>query len=221
MNRADETLRKELPTFMVPVYEPLPPCETGRSRLLMAKEGLYIETVQPWGTFRGQLWDSPRPLPYGRIEEKDTFANCLHDLEDPIRNVIEPEAGEYARKGLEWAGWILWSREDGYHYLPLDFEATPTKAKFKAPRLPEGTYLAVDIHSHHRMTPRFSSTDDHDDHARVKITLCLGDYRPHEKERFTMAGRYAIEGFFFDIGEECKDTLNTFPLEDFSCNDTD
>ena len=81
MHTFDGLLQKEFPTVMVPKYGDLEPCLMGRSRLLMGRDGLYLETVQPWGRLVRNLWVSQRPLPYGDVEEVDTFQEVFHHSE--------------------------------------------------------------------------------------------------------------------------------------------
>lgn len=198
MNYIDESLQKEFPTLMVPENEPLPECRMGRTRLLMAKDGLYIDTRQPWGSLTIRLWKSPRELPYGRAEEKDDFEERLREGIKIIENQIIREIEEHAEKGLEWAGIIIWSKDKGMQYYPLSFIATPSDVHYIKPNLPENNYIVIDIHSHHEMNPFFSITDNIDECGRVRISICLGNYNK-EKKQFEKAMRYAVEGFFIRI----------------------
>lgn len=198
MNYIDESLQKEFPTLMVPENEPLPECRMGRTRLLMAKDGLYIDTRQPWGSLTIRLWKSPRELPYGTVEQKDDFEKLLLEIMELARSQIMEEIEEYAEKGLEWAGLITWSKERGLKYCPLRFTATTTSVEYEKPCLPEDTYIVIDIHSHHEMNPFFSITDNIDECGRVRISICLGNYNK-EKKQFEKAMRYAVEGFFVRI----------------------
>ena len=66
------------------------------------------------------------------------------------------------------------------------------------PALPEGTCLAIDVHSHGAMKPFFSSTDDLDDSGGVKLSVVLGSYSREEgRHRFLYRCRIVVEGFFF------------------------
>jgi len=204
MNKLDEITQKLFPTIMVPKFSPLPELEVGKTRLLMASGGLYIETKQPWGSGAWQIYEAPRPLPYGHFEECDEFLLILNDSLDILSREIIPAAALYADQGKEWAGWIVY--EDGtLRYMPLDFEATAVNAHIQRPDLPEGCHLAMDCHSHGTLRPFFSSEDNNDDKGGVKISLVLGSYNKEDKMHFKLAFRYCIEGFFFELESGGKD----------------
>ena len=48
-NLKDRLIQERFPTIMVPRYEDLSPCPLHQTRLLMARGGLYIDTLQPFG----------------------------------------------------------------------------------------------------------------------------------------------------------------------------
>ena len=117
----------------------------------MACGGLYIDTLQPFGAFRRCLWFADRDLPYGEVAEVDEFSGILKDPQVTaiFENCILPQAAEYADDNREWAGWIVWTKEEGYSYLPLDFEASAASVFIRQrPVLPEDTHLVIDVHSH-------------------------------------------------------------------------
>jgi PRTRC genetic system protein A len=203
MNRKDLILQNHLPTVMAPKYEEIVPCETGKTRLVMGHDGLYIETCQIWGCLVRKLWHSERQLPYGVVEEVDTFRDIVNSIWPIMHEEVIPHAARYAANKTEWAGQIIYTSE-GLKYLPLDFTSSGLNARYELPRLPEGEHFVVDIHSHHEMPPSFSVTDDQDDSGGVKIRMVLGNYR-HIAEAnthfFQWKCRYTVEGFFFDWRE--------------------
>jgi PRTRC genetic system protein A len=203
MNRKDQLIQERFPTIMVPAYEELSACSLHQTRLLIARGGLYLDTLQPFGRFRRCLWPSTdRELPYGEVEEINDFEAILTDplVTSIYESTILPEAAQYAEDNHEWAGWIVWTRE-GYSYLPLDFEASGASVLIKnRPALPQGTCLAIDVHSHGAMKPFFSSTDDFDDSGGVKLSVVLGRYSREEGvHRFLYKSRIVVEGFFFEV----------------------
>jgi PRTRC genetic system protein A len=200
MNRKDLILQNHFPTIMVPKYEEIIPCETGKTRLIMGHDGLYIETNQIWGCLVKKLWHSDRQLPYGIVEEVDTFKDIVNSIWPIMHEEVIPHAAEYAAKKIEWAGQIIYTPE-GLRYLPLDFSSNEVKAHYELPRLSEGEQFVIDIHSHHEMPPSFSETDDQDDSGGVKIRMVLGNYRRIAEANthfFQWKCRYTVEGFFFD-----------------------
>ncbi|MGD0233603.1 MAG: PRTRC system protein A [Syntrophorhabdales bacterium] len=203
MNRKDQLIQERFPTIMVPAYEELSACPLHQTRLLIARSGLYIDTSLPFGRFRRCLWPSTdRQIPYGEVEEINEFEAILTDpvVTSIFENAILPEAAHYADDNREWAGWIVWTRE-GYSYLPLDFEASGASVLIKdRPALPQGTCLALDVHSHGAMKPFFSLTDDRDDSGGVKLSVVLGSYSREEgRHRFLYRSRIVVEGFFFKV----------------------
>lgn len=196
MNMADTIKQAQFPTVMVPQREDLEPCETGKARLLMARDGLYLEAKPIWGRFIAQLWKSPRALPYGMVGEMDGFMPVLKQIGSIVYGMF-PDAVAYAGKGLEWAGQIAWSEERGFYYQPRSFAETgPEHVKYEK-QLPRGVHLVADVHSHHTMTPYFSDEDDRDDKGRIKISITLGNYNPERPIPFDYVMRYCVSGFFF------------------------
>ncbi len=204
----DLLIQQEFPTVTVPRFSPLLPCSVGRTRLLMARDGLYLETAQTWGRLVKRLWDAPRPLPYGEVAEVDTFADILK--EEAVRRIIRdrviPAAAEFARLEREWAGFIGWHEADGwYEFIPAEFASTSCAVHYRTPAA-NGTRIVVDIHSHGRLGTFFSHTDDRDDQGGVKIAVVLGNYRETaESVRFDSLIRYAVEGFHFPGGYDGDD----------------
>jgi len=211
MNKYDEIIKKNMPVVVVPAYEPLPQNEIGKTRFLMAREGLYIQTTPPWGTLTRIVWRSPRPLPYGAVEEENTFVKVLDDATNIIKSVIVPVAAKYARYGKEYAGLITWHPDGYYEHLPVDFTSTEVEISYRVPKVSNGAHIAIDIHSHGRIRPYFSTTDDADDAGGVKIGVVLGNYRRREGiDTFDSVIRYSVEGFHFyemsDMEEDFDET---------------
>ena len=201
LNIKDTLIQKRFPTVMVPKYGELEPCPLHQTRLLMARDGVYIETNQPFGKFMGHLAGFDRDLPYGDVEPANSIVAVLatEEVKEILYRIIKPAAEEYAVKGHEWAGWIVWNEEEGCQYLPLDIETTAVSVIIRdRPVLPEGTYLIADVHSHGRIQPFFSNTDDADDAGGVKASLVLGSYNGMT-EKFKVEGRIVIEGFYFPL----------------------
>ncbi len=205
MHKLDEIRQKERPTIMMPKHGELEPCPMRKTRFLMARDGLFIETQQSFGRLVKQLWQSPRPLPYGVVEEVDEFWPVLTACFD---HIIGPEmfhdAAEYARSNREWCGYILCDEGDSsaFYYHKNDFDSTVGSLYYRR-SLPKGSSLVVDVHSHGEIPPFFSSTDDEDDRGGVRICVVLGSFKEKGDVRdFHWAARYVIEGFFFELDAE-------------------
>ncbi len=196
-NRLDQIIQKHMPVVIVPTYGELDALETGKTRFLMGKDGLYLETKQPWGSLIKKLWHSPRYLPYGWVLEKDEFAEVLTEAKEIIMDKIVPLAAKYAREGKEYAGFIAW-HPSGYEYVPVEFTSTAASVKYKAPTAASGAHIAIDVHSHGQIRPFFSQPDDADDVGGVKICVVLGNYRrKNGSDMFDAVVRYSVEGFHF------------------------
>ncbi len=200
LNPKDALLMSHFPTLMVPQFQPLWPCPVNKTRLLMGADGLYVETSQPWGRLVKNLWCSPRPLPYGRVEEIDEFRGLIThpDVTRMFAGEIREEAARYADCSLEWAGWVVWSESRGFRYQDLDIEQVAADSiRFGRYRLAEGEHLVFDIHSHGTLAPFFSGTDNRDDKGGVKISVVLGSYDAQAR-KFDYCIRYCVEGMFID-----------------------
>lgn len=204
MNVLDSIKQKEFPTIMVPQHEELTPCAMGKTRLLIGCNGLYLETMQPWGRLVKQMWQSDRSLPYGEVEEIDEFYQVVDSMWPIVESSVLPEAAKYARNNKEWAGGWITHTPDGLKYLPLEFSATGVSADYHLPKLPENQSYVVDIHSHGKIEPFFSPTDDEDDRGFVRIRIVIGGYEylaNKDMDSFKYKIRYTVEGFFFDYEE--------------------
>ncbi len=200
MNRKDRELQDNFPTIMAPKFEALAPCKPGKTRLIMGHDGLYIETRQEWGHLIRQLWHSEKKLPYGVVKEVDTFRDIVNAMWPIMHDEVLPHAAKSADENKEWTGYIIHTPK-GLKYLPVTSHSTADSARHEIPELPEDHYLVVDIHSHHRLEPNFSSADDDEDESGVRIRIVLGGYqykKDVEEIFFRWILRYSVEGFFFD-----------------------
>ncbi|HBL23681.1 MAG TPA: PRTRC system protein A [Deltaproteobacteria bacterium] len=209
-NIKDKLIQNRFPTVVVPRYGDFEPCPLYQTRLLMARDGVHVETNQLFGRFRGHHADLGRDLPYGDVTGINDFVSIMgsEEVNRIFNNDIRPPAKEHAERNMEWAGWIIWNAEEGYRYLPLEIEATFGSVVIKnRPTLPAGSCLAIDVHSHGRIKPFFSVIDDRDDAGGVKVSVVLGGYSG--KDGFAVAGRIAVEGFFFPLFDPDTDVVVT------------
>jgi len=204
MNTQDSLLQKHMPTVMVPKYEDLAPCDQGMTRLLRGHSGLYLETRQRWGRLVRMLWQSDRNLPYGDVEEIDEFQAVLDKIWPIIEDEMVSDAIDYVRQDKEWFGYIILT-PDGYKYYPVKFKSTAGSARYERPKLPPDCCYVVDVHSHDKIPPFFSPTDNEDDKGGVGIKVVLGNFKPvHVGSQYTYewVSRYSIEGFHFEGGDD-------------------
>lgn len=218
MNRKDLLLQSHLPTLMVPRFEALPSLLENHSRLLMAKDGLWIEAKTAWGAFIKRIFESPRPLPYGSIKEKTTLLSGPIPMRFLARFVTQ--ADESGQEGLETAAWIVWSAVQGWQYLELELLAQNVgSVMFRWPELDPETSLVLDMHSHGRGPAFFSKTDDLSDQGTAHFSLVVGNCRTGRPfTELDMAFRLCLSGFFFDYGEGLS--LWKHPAKEISCDIT-
>lgn len=198
MNQKDSILQRQLPTMMVPIYEPLSPIAPGAARLLMAKDGLWIEADAIWGHFRKQLWESPRDLPYGPIEE----LNALRCGRIPTRYLdkFAFQANEEAERGCETAAWIIWHPTIGWKYHRLEFlDQSAVSVSYRWPQLEPEWHLILDMHSHGRISAFFSSTDERSDQGNPHFSMVFGKcQRGMNRADLDCELRLCIASFYFD-----------------------
>ncbi|MFQ5779536.1 MAG: PRTRC system protein A [Nitrospiria bacterium] len=218
MNRKDLLLQKHLPTVMVPRFEPLPPLPENRSRLLMAKDGLWIEVKTPWGLFIKRIFESSRHLPYGSVRERTELLSGPI----PIRFLEQfvNQANGSSQRGLETAAWIIWSAEKGWEYLQLDIlERTRGSVAFRWPELVPERHLVLDMHSHGAGPAFFSKTDNRSDQGTAHFSLVVGNCKGGRPlAELDMACRLCLAGFFFDYYE--GQALGPYPRKALPCGIT-
>ena len=197
LNKRDALLQSHFPTVMVPRHEDLAPCEVGRTRLLMGRDGLYLETRPQWGHLVERLWDSPRPLPYGEVVEVDTFASAIASAR---KDIISSGycAATWAQDDKEWAGWIVYdSGTDEFSMLALPAEErSAAHICSRLPDLAPHEHLAIDLHSHGKGDAFFSAQDDADDRGGVRICIVMGGFNDGHFDKVRL--RYVVEGFFIN-----------------------
>ena len=190
MNNLDTILQSNLPTIMCPKYESLPYLERQRTRLIMAADGLYIQSHQIWGVLAKQLWKSPRILPYGKIKEADTFKDIIKNIVPKVLPQFINEIHKSFSDKKEWQGFIVLDNDRQYKYEPTEQNAVRTRLTYQTPK----NHVVVDIHTHPGYEAFFSMDDNNDDSGGVKISVCIGS--APDGSLYSIQ-RYCVEGFFF------------------------
>lgn len=198
MNAKDEILQKQLPTLMVPHHEPLPPLLEGYSRLLMARDGLWIESKTAWGHFVRALWRSKRVLPYGALTPVETLY-CKSIPMAFIERFLQ-QANHAAERSVETIAWILWSPSKGWKYLvPEILLQTAVRVDYRWPDLRDDWSLVVDLHSHRSLPARFSRDDDESDVGFPHFSVVLGHCKPGRGlEEIDHSLRLCLCGYYFE-----------------------
>jgi len=199
INTLDHILQSHFPTVMVPKYEDLSSCEQGKSRLLVARDGLYFDTNLPWGEFTKKLFASPAPFPYGTVSERDTMEISARQVLSLIKKHMLDDIIRSAFNDLEWFGAVAW---DGNKLLPVtpDFSASACAVEYSYETLPSDILIVADIHSHGCGRAFFSDRDNRDDESGMKMAFVVGQCC--EANSATVLWRYCINRFMFEGGKE-------------------
>lgn len=193
MEIKDRIIQEACPVVMAPRFSELPRIENGY-RYLMSADGLWLETRVPWGHFRLPLWKSPRPLPYGEIDEVFSLESGSIPMSLLERSI--DAARIKAERGLEWAGWVVWDAVDGYRLIePEVIEESFASVCYRYTDL-NGAQLVMDLHSHPFDMPAFSAVDDRDDTGGIRFSGVIS-FGAEMKPRLKV--RLCIEGHFFEL----------------------
>lgn len=198
MNPKDEILQKQLPTLMVPVYEPLPALWEGHARFLMTRDGLWIEAKTVWAHFTRPIWRSKRVLPYGALSQ----VNILYCKRIPMTFIEQfvTQANEAATRNVETIAWILWSPTKGWKYLiPEILIQTAVRVDYSWPDLGADWSLVVDMHSHGALPAIFSRDDNESDVGFPHFSLVVGRCKEGRRlEALDFSLRLCLAGYYFE-----------------------
>jgi PRTRC genetic system protein A len=193
MNAADSVLQRSFPTVMVPRLESVAPMEAFGERLLIAKNGVFLEVNQPWLSLvrRVAAYSVATAIPYGDVTES-TRLIC--------DRVPETLVGEFARMARaaspnETGAWIIWNAATRqFRLAPVAILShTPSALEYEPPPLEADEVRVVDCHSHGLHPACFSGTDDRDDQHEIKFALVVGNCTSHTP---SMALRLCAKGIF-------------------------
>lgn len=192
----DRALFSALPTALAPKFGSLPEIETGRTRLILARDGLYIEAASRVLRARARI-AAATGLPYGAVEP------YLENLTGDDCEALLARAAVAARGRcpLEWAGVIVSedSAAGGVCSLiePPVLQQSTARVQYATAGL-EPLDLVWDLHSHGRAVAYFSGQDDLDDclcPSPVFMAAVIG--RCHQAEP-DWATRLIIGSWAFD-----------------------
>ncbi len=191
----DRIVQDHAPVVMVPNRTTLFEMRGYGHRFLAAQDGLWLDVNAPVGQFRLHIAPSEMSLPYGAVAASTvlSFGRITEHL-PLIREFIN-----HAERSLpnEAAAWLVWDAFDKTMRLQIlePTAASPGSITFARPTLDEHECIAIDIHSHGRMSAFFSSTDDRDDQGETKVSMVIGNV----DGELTVAARLCVLGQFVDI----------------------
>lgn len=189
-NPRDRALFASLPIVLAPRNEPMPELEIGRTRLVLADDGLYIEARSRVLHGRGQL-AYVAGLPYGPVH---TF--IVNDAPRHKQPLLLAQAHQLAAIACpnEWAGLVVMRDGEPQLHTPASSEASPHRVSYDASGI-DPLDVIWDLHSHGRGRAFFSGQDDLDDLANPSPVFFAGvigrahSAEPHFISRIVIAGR--------------------------------
>ncbi|UEC01653.1 PRTRC system protein A [Burkholderia vietnamiensis] len=190
MDPRDIALQASCPVLAAPRFGVLPDMANGQ-RLIVAANGVFVQVRLDWLDCLQRLTPAiDLPLPYGGLEEHLRFAFGVL----PIR--LLDAFVEAGRRGLpnEVAGVLIYRRATRSLRLALcePLYASPGRIEYRRPEMESDETVAVDLHTHGRGLPFWSSDDNRDDQG-IKVAGvfgCLHQSRPLAEFRLVVNGRY-------------------------------
>lgn len=198
MDKRDLALQLSCPVTSMPMFSPLIPLEHNGERVIIARNGTFLEVRRPWVRIVTQVGSAlSTTVPFGSVDE-----------------VVEYTAGKLPRallgKFVTWAqeqsnveigAVITWNETTGEYLLrrSKSNHATSGSLEYELPGLAEGEHIVVDCHSHSRYRAFFSEVDDSDDCHAVKFAFVVGNC---EKTNPTTKARLCVRGVFKKLNWE-------------------
>jgi PRTRC genetic system protein A len=185
----DDALLRTQPVVAVPPSgEPPWPANVTGTRLLVARNGIFLDACSPVLRILLKIGDYGQPLappgnmPYGEVAADPQRIDWL--VAQPPKALLLDAFIRQARR--EWphetAAWII------YNQIAQNWRIQPSQIvtssehhlRYRPPAVLRGDVLACDIHSHGELPAFFSAADDEDDRAdsgAVKLSVVYGKVR--------------------------------------------
>lgn len=197
MDKRDVLLQQTIPTIMVPLHSPLKEPEQPGDRILIAKNGVFIECYRKWGHFIRKIGDvGPVTLPYGECQSQTRLraAKLPRDL------LLAFNDHALKNQDTEVGGAVIWNEVSDSYRLALakTIEANGSYLHYERPALQAGEHLVIDCHSHAHHRADFSKQDDIDDRYDIKFSYVVGHCnRPQQTFAFRLCLKGAFDEFDF------------------------
>lgn len=192
MDKRDIALQQSCPVVCMPLYSPLVPLMQNGERIIVGKNGTFLEVRRPWVhtivTVGPQLLTT---VPFGVVDEKFELTAPQIPRELLTRFIDWSQQ----QSNVEIGAVITWNERTGQYLLrrSKSNHATAGSLDYELPTLTEGEHIVVDCHSHSHHNAYFSSVDDEDDRHQVKFAFVVGNCNTANP---TTATRLCVRGHF-------------------------
>lgn len=194
MDKRDEALQRSCPTISAPRYSALESVQSNGERIVLAKNGVFLEVRRSWAHFIRKVGDLNVVVPFGEISEQTTLTM------PSIPRALIAEFISWAQEdaGIEIGANIVWSEGTGQFRLVRSesIDAGPGHLKYRIPPLDIQDHIIVDCHSHSSFSAFFSAEDNRDDAHAVKFAFVVGNCNSNKP---STAMRLCVKGVFTDI----------------------
>lgn len=212
----DRAILGQMPALMVPALGELPACEVGQRRFLLASDGVYVEARTPSLHVRAPI--SETSLPFGHVEPCCELTGGL--MPAALGQALVDAALEAFPN--ETASLVIYRPSLGRYALNRPDIASASVAHVKLDHWADvdDHHLAVDVHTHGKLVPYFSSTDDASDRSihEPHISLVFGHCCEGD---VSVTGRICVGNYLVplaDLGLAPSDLFESLPAADALTN---
>ena len=192
MDKRDQALQLSCPVTSMPMYCSLPPLDNCGERLIVGRNGTFLEILRPWARIVSQVGPAlSNTVPFGRVEEVIEYtAGKL-----PRSLLVQFSAWARQQHEVEIGAVITWNEMSGEYLLrrSKSNHATSGSLDYELPQLAGGEHIVVDCHSHSHHRAYFSQVDDQDDCNDVKFAFVVGNCNTNN---LTTSARLCVRGVF-------------------------
>ena len=178
-----------------PVIGELPKIEHSTQRVIVAKNGIFIEFVGNWLQLIKRVGHISATVPYGSITEKIElrFKKFPREMFDQFK------AQAQAVFPNEAFAYIHWNRDTNQICLVpgVVLEATGDVIRYGRVDIEDGWQCIGDIHSHPNSIAYYSDKDNEDDRTGVKCSFVMG--LDSAKEMNSVRGRFCVFGTYTEM----------------------
>ncbi|MGP1715747.1 MAG: PRTRC system protein A [Methylophilus sp.] len=178
-----------------PVIGELPPIENSGQRVVVAKNGVFIQFVGNWLEVIKRVGNISASVPYGSIEEKID----LRFKKFPREMFTQFHEQAKASFPNEAFAYIHWNRETNQICLVpgVVLKATGDEISYGRVDIEDGWQCIGDIHSHPNSIAFYSELDNDDDKTGVKCSFVMG--LDSEKAMNSLRGRFCVFGTYTEM----------------------